>query len=954
MEQRYFARLISLALCFELIVAPILPHYNVSAQEEKKKKGNKINQTINDAQKLIGNMEKIWKTSQNTMPSQMAKDMEGLKFQQSPQKDKYFNTEKLLQIPGLAKYLAINNINPQNLNCSTLPSTIYEADPEVCRVGLMDDVGLSPDDQVKQMYTYYNQYFQISKLYRNFESNANTEGQAFGLGCMNNALQILNGFFKYRTDELDKLMTNLEAIQNQFREASRSDLDAIEEMVAVLEGGNGTEMSDKIRSKKPDLFDYKKRFNNPACNSIFAGDQLNSTGNKGGLNSINEEMKKIISEKRGNYSGESYSLSHTAIVEDINNLSDKVSTQFEFNFQNIKNDPKSYNKFLTDIPNLVSSPLKTQTAFSSDVLSDTQTKFNEKIRFLDSQKNTIMSELRGSAVSGDETIMLLGNNVSNNFNDEIVTLENRIKNQCLDSTLSKINRDTLLSKIYDPTASKHANKFASNFFKDKFKEILNNKNSSFEKKLSELKLIDNGRYYLKMENSYEVQEINVDGNIKRTKVEASTVRTPSIFFSDMIRNCNAQYRANKLNNKMTGESVIKNLKTLNMDYKDLMKSQMNDMRSEIRKKMIECSSPELANNSVAGSCTPQRFEVSSPGFCANAALSCSKNMQACNQQSDNFVKQIKTQRTARVNNYKALIQKNKMDIINIFDSSLARYMNEGLVLRGLFGAGFASPNGIQREVPEDQRYLNEFKTATSSSVDGKLLLEDPEKYISMFKENITKLKDSVKAQQDQILGGDSIGKNKNTGILLEHISQTEENFKGVVDKADEIAKACLAKHDQSITTAKSAREKQYADFEKKRSEFGEKEKEFCQRFNQALNGHPGPACDGNINDLVMAIGDEANEFAAYCDDTQNKFDGTELFEKLCPNIEGKDLSDDCKKLRNEIIITNLNTQDNNKKLTSEKPTLCNANDESGREAQSRKGQQDTSEKIRKNDSGTGS
>src|SRR5690606_25561054 len=130
-----------------------------------------------------------------------------------------------------------------------------------------------------------------------------------------------------------------------------------------------------------------------------------------------------------------------------------------------------------------------------------------------------------------------------------------------------------------------------------------------------------------------------------------------------------QFKANKLNNKLSGAGAIQKLRDLNQQYKELAKTQSADMRNELRKKLVECSSADEANNTVPGSCTPERFNTSSPGFCANAAFSCSKNMQACSKQADNMVKEIKQQKTARVNNYKALVQKNKMDIVKMFDSA---------------------------------------------------------------------------------------------------------------------------------------------------------------------------------------------------------------------------------------------------------------------------------------------
>lgn len=876
MKQKKLASLLAVTLSFELMVSPLIPAVQAQTTtpapaQKQDGFGNAMNNVNQGLQALGG----IWnsvnqaRSQGGAMTGQMAADMAKMKEQQTPQADKYFNAQKLMQVPGLGEYLAMNNINPAMLDCKTLPTTLHDSKPEVCRIGVTNDKNIAQPAQLDQMFSYYNQYFQTSKMYKNFSADSNSDGQAFGVGCMNNAMNILNGFFKYRLNELDKLTTNLEAMQAQFEAASRSDLDAIEEAVAVLDGDS--EIADKVRSKKPDLFDFDKRFNDPACKSMFAGTAINDKGRAGGLNAINKDVKDLLTAKQGKYSGESYSQSHAAVVEDISSVADKVAKQFQLNFTpNL--GAGDYSNFLKGVGGLVSSTSGVQDAIRPDLLSDVQTKFMEQSAKLTADRSTIMSELRGS----EKAMSLMGNlNSSASFEAEVNTLENNIKNECLSNSIG--SADTLMSKIYDPTASKHANKNASNFLKDKLKQILGNEKTSPEKKLADLKALEaeqGNRYYMKMENSYEVQEVDNNGNLKTSVVDASSNRSPSVFFSDIIRNCNAQFKANKLNNKLTGSQAIQKLRDLNNSYKTLAQTQSADIAKTLKKKLIECTSPEIANNTVSGSCQPGLFNPSAPGFCANAALSCSKNMQACGKKAEGFVKEIRDQKTARVNNYKALVDKNKKDIVKIFDSALARYMKDGEALRGMFGAGFSSPAGIKREVPEGQRYLGEFASSTGKqgSPDGKLLLEDPAKYTEMFKQNIDLLKKSVQAQQDQILGGDSVGAGKNPGLLADHIKKTQKNYQDVIKEADKIASDCLNQHDSAIKAAEAQRAQQQADYQKKMSELGEKQNEFCQRFNQGVGNHPGPACDGNLGDLAKTIGNQANEFVAYCDSTQNTSD----------------------------------------------------------------------------------
>jgi hypothetical protein len=189
-------------------------------------------------------------------------------------------------------------------------------------------------------------------------------------------------------------------------------------------------------------------------------------------------------------------------------------------------------------------------------------------------------------------------------------------------------------------------------------------------------------------------------------------------------------------------------------------------------------------------------------------------------------------------------------------------------MRGMFGAGFTSPKGIKREVPEGERYLNEFTQSTGKSIDGRLLLEDPDKYTEMFKENISLLKESVKKQQDQILGGESVG--NNNGLLADHIKKTEKNFRDVASQSQSMADKCISQYDAAVKAANQQLAQQQKDFAKQQSELGEKNLDFCRRFSLAASNHPGPACDGNVGDLVKSVGTTANKFAAYCDQHQSQ------------------------------------------------------------------------------------
>jgi len=843
MKKKTLPKMLALTISMEMILSPLAMAADVappSRGSDSTASSEKVIETINS----IGNLTKTVLNIKNGSNYQLRAqtDLGFLGKQQQPLPDKFFNSQKLSQIPGLGNYLALNGINPQTLECATLPTTLHEVKSEACEIGVTGDRGVPPQLIMNEMLQYRNAYMSVEKTYKNFQADSNVGGQAFGVGCMKNAMKVLNGFFQYRVNELDKLTANLEKMNADFKEASKTDLDAIEEALAVLEGGD-SEIASKVKARRPDLLDFGKRFENPACKALYSTDTLNEMGKEGGLNSIAKDLRENFKKKEGKYSAEDYSQSHANVVADINNFVEKASKQAELKFSSLSEGDKGYSSFMESLKGL-SSSTGINGSISPDLLSDVQTRFVEKNQKLTTEVSEASEELVKGGVDTSRVLSFMRNPNSSNFDNELNRLENQLKYNCL---RGQSNVDAVLSKIYDPRGSKFANENASNFLKDKIRSIINNDNTTSEQKLAELKTIEESQgntYLLRMENSYEVNDIGSDGRIVKTVIKASNRRTPSLYFSDIIRNCEAQYKANKLNVRLSGAAAIEKLKASQIEYKNLVKTHSNDLRGELKKKLIECNDAETATNSRVGSCTPTAFNTSKPGLCANAALSCSQNMKGCNELAQKFASEIKTQKTARVNNYKNMVEKNRKDVLKIFDTALSQYMKEGEALRGIFGAGFSAPTGIEREIKGD-KYLPLFTDATASSLDGKLLLEDPEKFIKLFQSNVDKLKRQIVDQQNQILGG-----NGGSGLLADHIKQTGDNYRAVIGQANRLADTCSGSYQQALRNMNEQRAKADEERNKVDSELGEQLPSLCRRFKE--NADPVPTCAGDLKDLIKS------------------------------------------------------------------------------------------------------
>lgn len=792
----------------------------------------------------------------------------------APGEDKYFKSAIFARIPGFYQYLGQSGLNPNALNCTTLPTTLTEVRSEVCRIGVTNDRGVAPQAQLSEMFSLYKTYGDVSKAYESYSSISNAEGQGFGVGCMNNALQTLSGYLAAKISNLDDLMTKVTFINDKFKEASKIDLDAIAESTAVLDGGS-SELANEVKTRRPDLFDFGKRFDNPACKSMYAGDGINTIGrgNPGGLNQISKRMKDEYSSKPAGskFSAETYTTGHASVVADINKMADKAAQQFNLNFSSYASD-NGYGNFLRDIPSNVSSTNGLTSLLRGDFFSDAQQSFNKEMADISANRQLLTDALGG--VSGAERALASASNLnSKSFDNDVAFVQNQIRNNCLQRSFGGGDFwENIKRNIKDPSNSKFANKNGFNPIRERIQSIMTDPRTTPEAKIEALRAIEQsegGRFVLSMQGSYQKTTL-VNGKNVTTTVNPSG-SAPSSYFNDVVQTCDAQFNTNKLGSTMTGAGAVQTLRLLNEQYKRLAANQSNKIRSEIRRKLIECENPGEANSPQAGACTSAKFNTGAAGFCANAAFTCANNMKSCTAQAEKFVTTIKNERTARVQKYKQNMEANKNQIKGMVAALFQENLELGRGLAALnLGATFNSP---MPDLNISGEYLDKFQNATRSSPDGALLLEDPDKYVDIMKRNIDGLKRSLQKLQTDLTG--------RGGLLAQHIEQTKRNYQTAKAKADEISNSCIAKHDDYIRQSEQQRAQQLAEMQKRMNELGERRQDFCNRYGM-LDTNPNGACNGNIGDLTAAARaagdlDAVDRFNRVCARTNNNQSGTSSY-----------------------------------------------------------------------------
>ncbi|MBA2405260.1 MAG: hypothetical protein H0V66_10855, partial [Bdellovibrionales bacterium] len=624
MKHKKLPSLLALSISLELIISPM------PALADNNNVLNSVQGAVNLGMQAYG----IFRPApQPQMPPHMATDLAAFKKQQTPLPDKHFTMANMMKLPGMDQYIARNNadpskkaINPQSLECTTMPSSLSKPDNEVCRNEKVSEMTGNPKMQADEAFAYYNQFKTVKTTYENFKVKSNVGGQAYGDGCMADAMAVLKGYFADRLKQLDNKVVELDAAVDMFEEQSEMDLKSIRESSAILNGEGSAFGSEFANS---DIFDYGKRFGNPACNSILAKDGMDALGKKGGLKGIEEKMVADFgaTPQGSQYSPATYLENHAAVEKDIRKMADEVGEQAKFNFANLAKDQKGYSDFLSGIGGSVTSNSGAKMGLNASFFTGLQNKFTATRKTLSDKMGAISTELGGR---GGEAMSHL-TNIDNDstFEAELGSLENRIKGDCVNSS----GIDTALSRIYDPSLSKAANKHSSQLIKKRIKAIIGDLKMSPEKKLAELEAIEGkggANYQMKMDADYETQDVKADGTLIKKTVNAAGNVSPRSYFTDVIKNCEAQFQVNKLNNKFSAKEAIKQLRSLKKDYQKEAKKHSKEIRDEIVNKMIDCKdNGGDPNSSKAGSCSPATLDMSNSKFCAKAAFSCSKNMKQC-------------------------------------------------------------------------------------------------------------------------------------------------------------------------------------------------------------------------------------------------------------------------------------------------------------------------------------
>ena len=837
MNKQNLKQMFSLVVSFQLMVTPVLAAKN----DQPSNSGANFANIINTVAQPLANM--IWGSPSNGVNNYA----NGLQNQMTPIADKYFTPATLGALsnpaPGFQGYLGANN---KQFLCATLNTSLTYVEPEVCKAGVMSTMG-DPMQQLADMKGYADLFSGIRDKYDNslLQSNQGYDAnERTGVGCMKDSLSVLDGYFQSRMNELTELSTTIDRLTDSFIQQSQKDLEAIGEMTAILDG-DSSEIAKEARTRKPELFDSSKIFNNPACVSIQDANTFGTKGKSKGLNGINSDLQTMLNTKDG-YSGASFEASYSNVVNDISMMASSLS-------KNIKND---FSSFIANPATFLSSQRSSLNMSTGVNQSLNSTIYQDFLTSINTEKNNLSAKA-GPLAGNDPEIAKLVESAKNInagseesqariFNLGLTNFENKIKNDCLIRNVGDL--DLALSNVSRVGVSKQANNEGTTIYKSEVKKVIADSKLTMEQKQARLIEIE-----AKFGRNLEMKR-NRDQVVGDTTIKASN-NSVGNYFSAAFATCEAQFKSNQVVAGYSGAAVIGELKNLRQGYKNLAAKASSDIEKDIKNKMINCASSEIANSSVGGSCSPAAFNPKNAGFCANAALSCSKNMKACSQQSQALVEKYKKDRADRISTYKKNIAGPRDDgqpslkqaIKGNFENALAIMKAQSAGLNQAFNIGFTDPE-YAKDVPESERYLDKYKNAGEEQ----MLLEDPAKYAEMFKNNIKNLRASVQKQQDGV-----------RKVLQDHIKNTQDNYKRAADVAANMANMCSEKMMAYKGAQEQMAQQMAQEAAKKQSELGEQNAKECSVIS-ALRSNPAPGCESDkVSDLNVHY-DFAVAWNGYC------------------------------------------------------------------------------------------
>jgi len=509
-------------------------------------------------------------------------------------------------------------MHPDQLNCYTLPPRFHTTHADVCKFGIGNDIATPTEMQASEAQAYANLYFQLEDSYDKYgvTSWSEKDQQRYGSACMENAAQIVKSYFDWRLKELNDMKSMFQDATRDFKERSDADVHQMQLLSAVLEGEGHPSAADvkKRATSGEDIFDYKKKLGDSSCTSMMESNEIGTQGSQRGLRGLSENFTKTYTAPApdgSKYSAKEYTRYAANVEKDIRDMADQMADQAEQNFASISGAGGDYSKFMSNLKEDVNTGSGVQKGLDPGTFKTLRNSFMKKRDVLTAEMSTIRSGLRGFP----DQALNLTNDTRNDqtFEVELNNLESEIKGECL----SRQPVDQAIDRIRDMKSSSFASDANTKSIKERIRNIMKQVRTSPEQKIEEIKAIEKeitNPLVVQLDAGTSLQKIDEKGNLKKTALAASTTITASSYLKGLMDHCEAEYSRPQSKGMQSKRDMIKNLRRMKRDFKQLAKDHSKEIKQEIVKQMIECGDKTQgttnirANSAIEASCTPDVFQ----------------------------------------------------------------------------------------------------------------------------------------------------------------------------------------------------------------------------------------------------------------------------------------------------------------------------------------------------------
>lgn len=630
---------------------------------------------------------------------------------------------------------------------------------------------------------------QNQNAYENFATTGLKMGSNVGKQCFDEQNKILQAKLDQRVKSIQGLIAQIENQNELFKNEAKKRKNALTDLKAELDGGNGASKSGQSR-------DFSVFLTNPNCKAVIEQDTING-GKNIGLRSLRSNV-----EGKGLKEAQKILTSKDSIEQDIRAQAEGVKTYLQQNGVKKIGDFKTA-KGLSENVTTGSSYFSDRSVLTAGLVAKA-TDLDKKMNKIEDQ----LAKVGGVAISSTDTPTA------------VLEMKNQIEKKKRENMMDCLYSDKAVTPIdiaelnFEQLGARSKTS-KDNFVSELKKLKIRSGNISPDDMLVEIKKLEaqfGNSVTTKLNTSYKGQTTNKDWLV-------------SDIFAGQKQTCE-----NHMDKKLSGEQYSQNERykksyELIADYEKLSNTIVADATNAMLNRALNCegvaytASPETCNASETG-----KLSTSSPNFCLKQSTDCATNLQACYNLADKVVKTKEAQMDviAKDHNNAVKIYQGKQDAL--LKQVGAQFMAQSQMLQGYFpGTTFDMPDG-------DKAFLAEIPQETFNEDLG-VPLVDTETYLAQLTTKLKSVKDKVKEQNASI-----------NQMITERIAALDAAYVAEADYWRSVADKCQG----SMTAYKQMVNKQNEDAMKLANDGQKDFAEFCYRANAFK---ATPPCDEEAAEL---------------------------------------------------------------------------------------------------------